>query len=107
VAAELAYAPAEAKMDVLATYNLALQVAAAFLIFIIGYLALLLVLVLCLLVAEAVHQGVIFARTSLSKPVLDPTQLSPALMPVDHRNSAFFEWTHRLAGGLVGSLKHR
>jgi hypothetical protein len=94
-------------MDVLTTYNSALQVAAAFLIFIIGYLALLLFLVLCLLVAEAVHQGVIFARTSLSKPVLDRTLLSPALVPVDHRSSAFFGWTHRLTEGLVGSVKHR
>ncbi|HXO04354.1 MAG TPA: hypothetical protein VN884_01860 [Candidatus Sulfotelmatobacter sp.] len=58
-------------MDVLAMYNSALQVAAAFLIFIVGYLALLIIIVLCLLVAEGVRQGFIFARTSLTRSEAD------------------------------------
>jgi hypothetical protein len=61
----------EINMDVLAMYNSALQVAAAFLIFIVGYLALLIIIVLCLLVAEGVRQGFIFARTSLTRSEAD------------------------------------
>jgi hypothetical protein len=83
------------KMDVLASYHSALQVVAAFLIFIIGYLALLLIIVLCLLAAEAVRQGVIFARTSLSKPAADHKALSAAVVATVNRSSAFWGWAHR------------
>jgi uncharacterized membrane protein len=94
-------------MDVPAMYNSVLQVAAAFLIFIIGYLALLLIIVLCLLAVEAVHQGVIFARTSLSERPLNHARISRVLAEADHKSSALFGWTHRLAEGLAGSLRHR
>jgi len=94
-------------MDALTTYNYALELAAAFLIFLIGYLAIFLAIAFCLLAAEAVHQSARFARTSLLKPLSDRTPPAPALAPADHRSSAFFGWTHRLAGGLVGSLRHR
>jgi hypothetical protein len=94
-------------MDVLAMYNSALQVAAAFLIFVIGYLALLLIIVLCLLAAEAVHQGVIFARTSLSKPIADHKEPSLPIAETVNRSSAFGGWTHRLTHSLAGSLKFR
>ena len=67
-------------MDVPAMFNSALQVAAAFLIFIVGYLALMLVIVICLLTLEAVQQGVIFARTSLSNSWGDRTELSPVVV---------------------------
>jgi len=53
-----------------ATYNAVLQVAAAFVIFVIGYLALFLLVTLCLLFAEAVRQGIIFARASFGREVL-------------------------------------
>ncbi|MGD0401915.1 MAG: hypothetical protein ABSB66_01855 [Candidatus Acidiferrales bacterium] len=49
-------------MDLLATYNYFFQIAAAFLIFIVGYLALLFLIVVCFLAVEGVHQSVIFAR---------------------------------------------
>jgi hypothetical protein len=94
-------------MDVLAAYHSALQIAAAFLIFIVGYLALLFTIVICLLAAEAVHQGVIFTRTSLSKPALDRPEIFAAVAPAIHGDSGFLGWTHRLTGTLVGSLKHR
>jgi hypothetical protein len=58
-------------MDVLAMYNSFFQVAAAFLIFIVGFLALLFLIVLCILAVEGVRQGVIFARASLSKPMVE------------------------------------
>jgi hypothetical protein len=98
---------AEVKMGVLATYHSALQVAAAFLIFIIGYLGLLLIIVLCLLAAEAVRQGVIFARTSLSKPLTDHKELSPAVVATVNRSSAFWGWAHRLTEGPAANLKLR
>ena len=94
---------AEVKMDALTTYNYALEVAAAFLIFLIGYLALFLAIAFCLLAAEAVHQSARFARKSLLRPLPDQTRPVPA----NHRTSAFFGRTHRLAGGSVGSLRHR
>jgi len=94
-------------MDFLATYDSALQVAAAFLIFIIGYLALLLIIVLCLLAAEAIRQGVISARTSLSKPIADHKELSPAVAARVNRSSAFWGWAHRLTEGPAGNLKLR
>jgi ABC-type transport system involved in cytochrome bd biosynthesis fused ATPase/permease subunit len=94
-------------MDVLARYNSALQVAAAFLIFIIAYLALLLVIVVCLLAAEAVHQSVAFARTSLSKTMADHKEPSLPIAETVNRSSAFGGWTHRLSHSLAGSLKFR
>lgn len=94
-------------MDVLAMYNSALQVAAAFLIFIIAYLALLLFIVVCLLAAEAVHQSVAFARTSLSQPIVDRSEASLPIAEAVNRNSAFWGWTHRLSHSLAGSLKFR
>jgi hypothetical protein len=94
-------------MDVLAMYNSALQVAAAFLIFVIGYLALLLIIVLCLLAAEAVHQSVAFARTSLSQPIADHSEPSLPVAEAANRSSAFWGWTHRLSHSLAGSLKFR
>ena len=94
-------------MDFLATYDSALQVAAAFLIFIIGYLALLLIIVLCLLAAEAIRQGVIFARTSLSKPIADHKELSAPVVATVNRSSTFWGWAHRLTEGPAGNLKLR
>jgi hypothetical protein len=52
-------------MNFLATYNSALQVAAAFLIFVVGYLALLFAIVAFLLLAEGLRQAFNFARVSL------------------------------------------
>ena len=52
-------------MNFLATYNSVLQVAAAFLIFVVGYLALLFAIVAFLLLAEGLHQAFNFARVSL------------------------------------------
>jgi hypothetical protein len=94
-------------MDALAMYNSALQVAAAFLVFIVGYLALLLIIVLCLLAAEAVYQGVVFARTSLSKPTAAHEELSPAIAATVNGSSAFWGWTHRLTEGIAVNLKLR
>jgi uncharacterized membrane protein len=58
-------------MDIVATYNSFFQVAAAFLIFTVGFLALLFVTVLCFLTVEGVRQGVILAQASLSKPIVE------------------------------------
>jgi uncharacterized membrane protein len=57
-------------MNVVATYNSFFQVGAAFLIFIVGFLALLFLIVLCFLAVERVRQGAIFARASLSEPMV-------------------------------------
>jgi hypothetical protein len=67
-------------MNFLATYNSALQVAAAFLIFVVGYLALLFALVAFLLLAEGLHQAFNFARVSLLKsaPSEGKLPLAPA-----------------------------
>jgi hypothetical protein len=94
-------------MSDLASYNSAIQVAAAFLIFVVGYLALLILLVACILAAEGLRQGFIFARKSFSKPVLEPAEVSAAVVPAIHRSSAFFGWTHKLTEGLVRGVKHR
>jgi hypothetical protein len=93
-------------MSVLATYNSALQVAAAFLIFVVGYLALLFAIVALLLVAEGLHQAFNFARVSLlkagSSEVTFPLTAAPAVIEA----RAFSGWTHRLTESLTG-LKHR
>jgi hypothetical protein len=87
-------------MNVLATYNSALQVAAAFLIFVVGYLALLFAIVALLLLAEGLHQAFNFARVSLwkagSSEVTFPLASAPAVSG----------WTHRLTESWTG-LKHR
>jgi ABC-type transport system involved in cytochrome bd biosynthesis fused ATPase/permease subunit len=94
-------------MDVVATYNSFFQVAAAFLIFIIGFLALLLLIVLCLLAVEGMHQGVILARGPLSKSIAEHRALSAEVVATAARGPAFWAWAHRLAVGHVGSLKLR
>jgi hypothetical protein len=62
-------------MDVVATHNSFFQVAAAFLIFILGFLAILFLIILCLLAVEGVRQGLIFARESRSKPRVEHVKL--------------------------------
>jgi hypothetical protein len=52
-------------------YNSFFQVAAAYLIFIVGFLALLFLIVLCFLAVEGVRQGAVFARACLSKPMME------------------------------------
>jgi hypothetical protein len=72
-------------MDVLATYNTFFQVAAAFLIFIVGFSALLFLSVLCFLAVEGVRQGLVFARASRSKPLVEHVkrlQRSPLIREV-------------------------
>jgi len=93
-------------MDDLATYNSALQVAAAFVIFVVGYLTLLFAIVALLLLGEGLHQAFNFARVSLwkaeSSEVTIPMTSAPAVVGAP----AFSGWTHRLTESLTG-LKHR
>jgi len=93
-------------MNFLATYNSVLQVAAAFLIFVVGYLALLFAIVAFLLFAEGLHQAFNFARVSLLKSA--PSEVKLPLVPAEAvlNGPAFSEWTHRLTVSLAG-LKHR
>ena len=93
-------------MNFLATYNSVLQVAAAFLIFVVGYLALLFAIVAFLLLAEGLHQAFNFARVSLLKSA--PSEVKLPLAPAEAvlHGPAFSEWTHRLTESLAG-LKHR
>jgi hypothetical protein len=93
-------------MNVLATYNSALQVAAAFLIFVVGYLALLFAIVVLLLLAEGLHQAFNFARVSFLKSAPSEGQLPLASAPAVIDAPAILGWTHRLTESLTG-LKHR
>src|ERR1700722_5615701 len=93
-------------MNFLATYNSVLQVAAAFLIFVVGYLALLFAIVAFLLLAEGLHQAFKFARVSFLKPALGEGQLPLASAPAVPNVPSFSGWTHRLTDSLAG-LKHR
>src|ERR1700734_2898085 len=93
-------------MNVLATYNSALQVAAAFLIFVVGYLALLFAIVALLLLAEGLHQAFNFARVSFLKSAPGEGRLPLVAVPAVIAAPAFSSWTHRLTESLTG-LKHR
>jgi hypothetical protein len=93
-------------MNILTTYNSALQVAAAFLIFVVGYLTLLFAIVVCLLIAEGLHQAFIHARISLLKSGSSSVELPLTPAPAIVRDSAVFGWTHRLTVSLTG-LKDR
>jgi len=93
-------------MNVLATYNSALQVAAAFLIFVVGYLALLFAIVTLLFLAEGLHQAFNFARVSFLKSVPGEGQLPLAPAPAVLGGPAFSGWTQRVTESLTG-LKHR
>ena len=64
-------------MNILTLYDSALQVAAAFLIFVVGYLALLFAIVFCLLIVEGLRQAFIRARISLLKSGNAGVQRSP------------------------------
>jgi len=52
-------------MNFLTTYNLAFQVMAAFMIFIVGYVALFLSIMTCLVLAHFILEGAQMARTHL------------------------------------------
>jgi len=93
-------------MDDLATYNSALQVVAAFVIFVVGYLTLLFAIVALLLLGEGLHQAFNFARVSFLKSARGEGQLPLTPAPVVLGGSAFSGWTHRLTESLTG-LKHR
>ncbi len=93
-------------MNVLATYNSALQVAAAFLIFVVGYLALLFAIVALLLLAEGLHQAFNFARVSFLKSAEGEGRLPLAPAPAVVGGPPFSGWTHRVTESLMG-LKHR
>jgi hypothetical protein len=93
-------------MNFLATYNSVLQVAAAFLIFVVGYLALLFAIVALLLLAEGLHQAFNFARVSLLKSAASEVELPLVPAQAVLHGPAFSEWTHRLTESLAG-LKHR
>jgi|SRR5580658_2193526 hypothetical protein len=93
-------------MNILSAYDSALQVAAAFLIFVVGYLVLLFAIVACLLIAEGLHQAFAYARVSLLKPSASVVELQMARAPAVISVSAFFGWPHRLTVSLAG-LKNR
>jgi hypothetical protein len=93
-------------MNILTMYDSALQVAAAFLIFVVGYLALLFTIVVCLLIAEGVRQAFVRARISLLNSGSSNAELPLTPAPAIVRDSALFEWTHRLTESLTG-LRHR
>jgi hypothetical protein len=86
-------------MNILSMYDPALQVAAAFLIFVVGYFALLFAIVFCLLIVEGLRQAFIRARTSFLGAASSHA-LTPVPAIVTH--SAFSGWTHRLTGTLTG-----
>jgi hypothetical protein len=92
-------------MDMLSSYNSVLQVIAAFVIFIVGYLALFFLVILCLLVAEAVRQGFIFARASLRSPNSQSADAleAPAITSAGHFSP--FGWAHKFTGALIGAHK--
>jgi hypothetical protein len=52
-------------MNFLTTYNSAFQVIAAFVIFVVGYLALFVSIMICLLLAHFILEGARMARTHL------------------------------------------
>jgi hypothetical protein len=54
-------------MDFSSTYNATLQMIAAFLIFIVAYLALFFLIIISLVTWEALHQGISFAWLSLTQ----------------------------------------
>jgi hypothetical protein len=93
-------------MNVLATYNSALQVAAAFLIFVVGYFVILFAIVALLLLAEGLHQAFNFARVSLWKAGSSEMTFPLTSAPTVVEAPAFSGWTHRLTESLTG-LKHR
>jgi hypothetical protein len=89
-------------MNILTMYDSALQVAAAFLIFVVGYIVLLFAIVFCLLVAEGVRQAFIRARTSFLGSGSSNVELPLTPVPAIVADSAFSGWTHRLTGTLTG-----
>jgi hypothetical protein len=88
------------------TYNAVLQVVAAFVIFVIGYMALFLLITVCLLLAEAVRQGVIFARASLGGQVLPAASAVLADSAPAGEGNLSTGWAHKYSGSLVGAHKH-
>ena len=87
------------------TYNAFLQVVAAFVIFVIGYMALFLLITLCLLLAEAIRQGVIFARASLGGQVLPPGDAFAGSNATLGSGLAAKGWAHKYTRSLAGAHK--
>jgi hypothetical protein len=63
-------------MNFLTTYNSAFQVIAAFVIFVVGYLALFVSIMICLLLAHFILESARAARTHLAILPLEAVQIS-------------------------------
>jgi hypothetical protein len=63
-------------MNFLTTYNSAFQVIAAFVIFVVGCLALFVSIMICLLLAHFILEGARAARTHLATLPLEAVQIS-------------------------------
>jgi hypothetical protein len=89
-------------MNILTMYDSALQVAAAFLIFVVGYIVLLFAVVFCLLIVEGLRQAFIRARISFLGSGSSNMELPLTPAPAIVANSAFSGRSHRLTGTLTG-----
>jgi hypothetical protein len=78
-------------MNFLTTYNSALQVTAAFLIFVAGYLALFLCMMICLVIARFILEGTKVARAHLGRPALATvaSRLKLKLWTIERKASLF------------------
>jgi hypothetical protein len=84
------------------TYNSILQVVAAFVIFVLGYLLSFVFLIVSLLIATSLYQGAIWIRAHMVKSAINSSVSSDFALPVHHeKGSVILAWTHKLIDGLA------
>jgi hypothetical protein len=90
-------------MPFIFAYNFELQVLAAFVIFLFGYLAFLMLLVICLFIATGAYEAAKWIQAyvvTISSP--GNSALSDIAPPAQQeKSSIILAWTHRLIGSLV------
>ena len=90
-------------MDLILRFSIALQVIAAFVIFLFAFVALFVSLIISLAIAKGIYEGAKGVRAYAVRSASAKRSISSDLAPSVHRekSSVIFAWTHRLIDGLA------
>jgi hypothetical protein len=91
-------------MGLILRFNIALQVIAAFVIFLFGYVALFVSLVICLVIAKGIYEGAKGVRAYAVRSASAKSSISSDIDTPAHRKQSFVipAWRQRLVEGSVG-----
>jgi len=95
-------------MGLILRFNVALQVIAAFVIFLFAYVGLFVSLIICLVIAKAMYEGAKGVRAFAVRSATAKRSISSDADTAAHRekNFVFPAWRQKLVEGPVGGRNH-